>query len=68
MTAPDGRTPVEVTTRHVTTTADLADAWVFVMERVDLVGPDPQVSITPEWTGDARRFMVEVSGMVEETS
>lgn len=63
--------PIEVTTRHVTTVNDLAGAWAFVMARLEHVGPDPEVHITPVWViGDddtnARHFEVVVSGMVEE--
>jgi len=66
-------TPVEVTTRYATTVTGLAAAWQFVMSRIDAVGPDPRVEISPIWeTHDPgvepweRRFEVVVSGMVEE--
>jgi hypothetical protein len=39
--------PVEVTTRYVTTVDTLSDAWVFVMDSLDRVGPDPHVTIKP---------------------
>lgn len=70
--------PIEVTTRYATTVDDLAAAWAFVMDRLDHVGPDPKVEISPAWTisvhdMDAyedrpypRRFSVVVSGMVRE--
>lgn len=67
--------PIEVTTRYATSVDDLASAWAFVMARLDSVGPDPDVSITPVWTISAdlpddaeppRRFSVVVSGMVRE--
>jgi hypothetical protein len=66
--------PIEVTTRYVTTVDNLSEAWAFVMERLDSVGPDPSVEISPVWTlsslpGDdemPRQFSVVVSGMVEE--
>lgn len=67
--------PVEVTTRYATTVEDLAAAWAFIMERLDSVGPDPQIKITPVWviTPDLdedepppRRFSVVVEGMVDE--
>lgn len=63
--------PVEVTTRYVTSVGDLAGAWAFVMARLESVGPDPEVSIKPVWIiGDddhsARYFEVVVSGMVQE--
>ena len=67
------RTPVEVTTRYATTVDDLHAAWAFVMARLDSVGPDPSIHISPVWTissGDdeyqPRRFEVVVEGMVEE--
>lgn len=72
------RIPVEVTTRYATSVDDLASAWAFVMDRLDHVGPDPEVRITPIWSWSVhdmdrpddyqppRRFEVVVSGMVEE--
>lgn len=38
---------VEVTTRYVATVADLPAAWQFVMARIDSVGPDPRITISP---------------------
>lgn len=74
--------PVEVTTRFVTTVDHLADAWAFVMDRIDQVGSDPTVHIKPIWVygvGDmidgldgadvsrpSRQFEIVVEGMVEE--
>ena len=65
--------PVEVTTRYATTVETLAEAWVFVMERVDSVGPNPRIEISPTWTYGAddvedglRRFSVVVDGMVPD--
>lgn len=70
--------PIEVTTRYATTVDDLPAAWAFVMDRVDLVGPDPSIDIKPLWTFSAhdmdraddamppRQFSVVVSGMVPE--
>jgi hypothetical protein len=65
--------PVEITTRYATSVDSLVDAWHFIMEHLDEVGPDPQVEICPIWTYDVsddldlpRRFTVVVSGMVEE--
>ena len=65
--------PIEITTKYATSVDDLADAWAFVMERLDHVGPDPRITISPIWTytDDAdlpRRFEVVVSGMVHEGS
>ena len=75
----DTRSPVEVTTRYATTVEGLPAAWAFVMAKVDSVGPDPSVEISPVWTisvqdmgndepegGYPRHFSVVVSGMVEE--
>lgn len=67
--------PVEVTTRYVTSVPTLAEAWTFVMDRIDRVGPDPTIEIKPVWiysmpssTDDEseRHFEVVVSGMIEE--
>jgi len=41
---------VEVSTKYVTTVADLPEAWEFIMDRLDQVGPDPHVVISPVWT------------------
>jgi len=62
---------IEVTTRYVATVESLADAFAFVMDRLDLVGPDPDVNISPVWTvghefETERHFVVTVSGMIEE--
>ena len=64
--------PVEVSTRYATTVDTLADAWAFVMTRLDSVGPDPSIKVSPLWIftpGDQdppRRFSVVVEGMVHE--
>lgn len=74
--------PIEVTTKYATTVDDLPAAWAFVMERLDLVGPDPHIEIRPIQTfavGDMidgldghdagpwpRQFEVVIDGMVEE--
>ena len=75
------RTPVEVTTRYATTVNGLTEAWAFVMDRIDSVGPDPSITISPVWTvsvhdmgedepegGYPRHFSVVVEGMVEEAN
>jgi hypothetical protein len=70
--------PVEVTTRYVTTVDDLPEAWAFIMGHLDTVGPDPTIQIKPLWiisAGDIgedqerppRQFEVLVEGMVEAT-
>ncbi len=75
--------PVEVTTRYATTVDTLPEAWAFVMAKVDDVGPDPCVKISPLWIVSVsdmdlpgsdeaprppRQFSVVVSGMVEEAT
>lgn len=61
---------VEVTTRYATSVSTLAEAWAFVMERIDKVGPSPSIHISPVWfLGDDTEgtgFEVVVDGMVEE--
>lgn len=70
-------TPVEVTTRYATTVDELADAWAFVMDRLDNVGPNPRITISPIWSYSPseitdedhevpRRFEICVEGMVHE--
>jgi hypothetical protein len=72
---PDEKAVVEVTTRYATSVDTLADAWAFIMARLDSVGPDPTIRISPCWTismGDSnddvppRHFEVVVEGMVAE--
>lgn len=56
---------VFVSMRYSTQVATLTEAWQFVMGRVDQVGPDPRVSISPVWRGDdfeIREFEVVVEG------
>ena len=71
------KAPIEVTTRYATTVDTLADAWAFVMAKVDVVGPDPRIEISPFWAISVhdmdrddhvpeRQFSVVVSGMVPE--
>jgi len=73
------KTPsIERTIKFSTTVDELPAAWAFVMEKIDEVGPDPQIEIKPLWQADAdaplneadtwkRVFEVAVSGMVEVT-
>ncbi len=65
--------PVEVTTRYATRVRSLTEAWAFVMDRVDAVGPDPRIEITPTWIygnesipDGERWFSIVVDGMVPE--
>lgn len=67
---------VEQSTKFATTVDSLQEAWVFVMEYVALVGPDPEIHISPLWAydydedivrsemGSRRQFEVMVEGMV----
>lgn len=61
---------VERTVRYATSVDDLSEAWVFVMARIDSVGPDPSVKINPFWSSSddftSRRFSVVVEGMQPE--
>ncbi len=73
---PDTKPPIERTTKYATSVDDLADAWAFIMERLDAVGPDPQITISPIWSFSAssldveqdppRRFEVSVSGTIHD--
>jgi hypothetical protein len=70
--------PIEVTTRYVTTVDTLPEAWEFVMDRIDQVGPDPRITISPlqqfslsdgldgSLEPQPRQFEVLVEGMVSE--
>lgn len=68
------KAPVEKTLRFATMVPTIEDAWAFMMSRVDVVGPDPQIHIVPVWLCDdcvdqgrpPRQFSVVVEGMVEE--
>jgi hypothetical protein len=63
---------VEVTTKYATTVDSLPRAWLFVMDHLSEVGPDPSISISPVWLlgeglrDEAREFEVVVEGMVEQ--
>ena len=66
--------PIEVTTRYATSVDSLQEAWSFVMDHVDLVGPDPMIKIDPFWSismdqmgedvDPPRKFGVVVEGMI----
>lgn len=72
------RSPVEFTARYATNVDTLPDAWQFVMEHIEKVGPDPSIEISPVWTlsvgldinerrdDPPRHFSVVVCGMVEQ--
>lgn len=63
---------VERTIRLATVVPTLTDAWVFIMDHLDEVGPDPRIEISPIWVISAgtdetpREFEVSISGMVPE--
>jgi hypothetical protein len=62
---------VERTIRYATAVLDLNAAWSFVMERIESVGPNPTVEISPYWVysdgeEDVRKFGVVVSGTIRE--
>lgn len=56
---------------------DIASAWAFVMEHIDQVGPDPQISIKPMLVYQAslsnessyrREFRCVVKGRIDDQS
>lgn len=72
---------VEVSIRYETVVDDLAEAWAFIMDKIESVGPDPSVHIHPAKDGPppmlqalmgqevqpaTRRFHVVVEGTDEE--
>lgn len=38
---------VEVTTKYATTVDDIPAAFSFIMSKIDTVGPNPRISISP---------------------
>lgn len=69
--------PVERTSKIVTSVQTLPEAWAFIMEHIESVGPRPQIHISPITIFDASAmtsgsdeceelFEVSVSGMVED--
>lgn len=66
------RAATEVTTRYATHVDTITEAFAFVMEHLEKVGPAPEVNIGPCWSSeddfDSVYFGVVVSGMVEEKS
>lgn len=62
---------IEKTIRYATSVDDLPDAWTFVMDHLETVGPSPSIGINPRWVisddpdEHGRYFEVTVSGMVE---
>lgn len=70
------RHKTEKTVQYVNTVDTLPEAWAFVMEKIDEVGPSPSIHIEPisqmsalpqvdEEEGWVTVFQVSVSGMVE---
>jgi hypothetical protein len=70
----DTAPPIERTVTLATTVDDLPAAWQFVMARIDDLGPDPRITISPVWAYNVadlsseqrppRQFEVAVSGMI----
>lgn len=64
---------IEKTTTWASVVSSLAEAWSFVMENLDGVGPEPRITVSPMWVyseleqGELR-FEVSVSGTVTEGS
>ena len=70
--------PIEVKTTYATTVNELPEAWSFVMERLETLGPNPRITISPIWSWNVvdaidgvdqrppRQFEVCVEGMIEE--
>jgi len=67
--------PIERTIRYATSVEELTDAWKFIMDKIDEVGPNPSIAINPRWITPVsamndddyvsrREFEVTVSGMV----
>lgn len=74
---------VEVSIRYETVVDDITDAWAFIMDKIEKVGPDPSVHIHPASDGPppimvalmgaeqpvtTRRFHVAVEGTQKETA
>lgn len=72
---------VEVSIRYETVADDLTEAWAFIMDKIEAVGPDPSVHIHPAADGpppilvalmgaeqppSTRRFHVVVEGSSQE--
>lgn len=63
--------PVEFTAKYATSVLTLAEAWGFVMDHIEKVGPEPRIEISPYtlFEDDEKYstvFEVCVSGMVEQ--
>lgn len=58
------RTPIEVDTRYSTTVDELTDAWSFVMEHIDKIGPHPSIRIYPCWGVDRDEALEEPDDQV----
>ena len=60
------------TVRYETAVTELSDAWAFIMGRLDELGPEPSIHITPVWIEDVdaeeavNGFFVSVEGTVTE--
>jgi hypothetical protein len=58
------RTPVEIDTRYSTTVDTMQEAFAFVMEHIDTMGPEPSVHINPCWGVDRDEAVNEPEGSV----
>jgi len=57
---------VEVSIQYETVVDDLAEAWAFIMSRIEKVGPDPSVHIHPAKEGPPPMLQMFFNGQVEE--
>lgn len=58
---------VEVTIQYETVVDDLAEAWAFIMSRIEKVGPDPSVHIHPAKQGPPPMLQMIMQGQVEDS-
>lgn len=59
---------VEVTLQFETVVDDLTEAWAFIMDRIERVGPDPSVHIHPAKEGPPPMIQMLVNGEVREAT
>lgn len=57
---------VEVTIQYETVVDGLAEAWAFIMSRIEKVGPDPSVHIHPAKEGPPPMLQMLMQGSVSE--
>lgn len=58
---------VEHTQQFETVVDDLAEAWAFIMSRIERVGPDPSVHIHPAKNAPPPMLQMLMQGHVEES-